>query len=284
MQQPQCIEPQLSTVGPVKLYVNPTCAADLPLEELGRLPDAISGLSGRPTRQAGRNTCWEWHPEWYDGPGLVVRQYVHGGLLGPLFGSLFMGEKRMLREFRAALHAVDNGVPTARPVAVRVEPVLGPLVRAHFVSELIPGARNLLDVCADLRAEAGTEARRAGAARAVAECIADLHDAGILHGDLNLKNVLLRGLPDRPEVFIIDFDRARVLPELTLDDRMRNLVRLDRSVMKWADSRAVIRRLDRVRVLRHYLERYPAWRRQWKDILRRYATAHRRHLPFRERD
>ncbi|MFO7957312.1 MAG: lipopolysaccharide kinase InaA family protein [Candidatus Brocadiia bacterium] len=284
MQQPQCIEPQLSTMGSVKLYLNPTCAADLPLEELGRLPDLVADLSGRPTRQAGRDTCWEWHPDWYDGPGLVVRQYVHGGLLGPLFGSLFMGEKRMLREFRTALHAVDRGVATARPVALRVEPVFGPVVRAHFVSELIQGARNLLDVCADLRGESGTDPPRAHAARAVAGSIADLHDAGILHGDLNLKNILLRGLPDRPEVFIIDFDRARVLPELALDQRMRNLERLDRSVVKWADSRAVIRPLDRVRVLRRYLERYPAWRRQWKDILRRYATAHRRHLPFRERD
>ncbi|MFW6119083.1 MAG: lipopolysaccharide kinase InaA family protein [Planctomycetota bacterium] len=283
MQQPPCIEPHLSTAGSSKLYLNPTCATDLPLEELGRLPDIVSELPGHSTRQAGRDTCWEWHPEWYDGAGLMVRQYVHGGLLGPLFGSLFMGETRMLREFRTALCAVDRGVATARPVALRVEHVLGPLVRAHFVSELVQDARNLLDVCADLRNESGTEARRARAVRAVAECIADLHDAGILHGDLNLKNILLRGLPDRPEAFIIDFDRARVLPDLTLDQRMRNLVRLDRSVVKWADSRAVIRLSDRLRVLRCYFERYPEWGRQWKDILRRYATAHRRHIPFRER-
>jgi len=283
MQKQDCIEPRLSAVASARVYVNPAYGEELPLGELDRLPEIVAELPGRATRQAGRRTCWEWHPEWHDGPGLIVRQYAHGGLLGPLFGALFVGESRMLREFRAALYAVDCGVPTARPVALRVEPVLGPLVRAHFVTEFIPDARNLLELCSEAPVRSAEGAERIRIAQAVADTIADLHDAGILHADLNLKNILVRIAGGSPRAFIIDFDRARLVRGLTLEQRMHNLLRLDRSVVKWADSRAAIRPLDRVRVVRHYLQRYPEWQHRWKDILRRRATSHLSHILSRKR-
>jgi len=116
----------------------------------------------------------------------------------------------------------------------------------------------------------------------VAATIADMHDAGIVHADLNLKNLLVRDAFDEPEAFVIDFDRARLAGRLGLGERMRNLLRLDRSVLKWAASRRAVSPLDRLRVLCIYLDRYPRWRERWGEIARRYARAHLLHRLSRQ--
>ncbi len=283
MQHNNCVEPALSTRGAARIYLAPGSNRDIPLQALDHLPELLRELPGRPTRQPGRTTCWVWRPSWCEGPGFMVRQYAHGGLLGPLFGVLFVGEGRMLRELRTAQHATDSGVPTAPPVALRIERVLGPLVRAHLVTELIPGARNLLELCRDPDIRRSGAARRAHLIRAVADAVAALHDAGIVHADLNLKNILVQDPTGDPRAFIIDFDRARVAPAVSLRQRMRNLARLGRSVDKWAASRTAVRPLDRLRLVRLYLRRYPAWGNDWKDILRRHGTERPAHSFFRRR-
>lgn len=152
-----------------------------------------------------------------------------------------------------ALTAASRGVPTARPAALRVERVVGPLVRAHLVTAEVAGAVDMLDLCSghvgrDLSARA-----RRRLARAVGECIAAMHGAGIVHADLNLKNILVRGAAsERPEAFIIDFDGARTRRAISDRERRENLARLDRSVRKWPASRQTISLLDRLRTTRAY--------------------------------
>ncbi|HHT9146519.1 MAG TPA: lipopolysaccharide kinase InaA family protein, partial [Candidatus Wunengus sp. YC61] len=58
-------------------------------------------------------------------------------------------------------------------------------------------------------------------------------DAGIYHADLHLKNILLK--KDSNEEFtayIIDLDKSVVLNKLNIQQRIRNLLRLDRSLEK----------------------------------------------------
>ncbi|MGD2176082.1 MAG: lipopolysaccharide kinase InaA family protein, partial [Candidatus Brocadiaceae bacterium] len=220
---------------------------------------------------------------WHDGAGLRVRLYAHGGLLGRLWGTVFLGSSRMVEEFRMALHAVREGVPTAEPFALRVERVLGPFVRAMYVTETIPDAVNLLQLCESGRAGELSPAQRAGLADALARTVARMHDAGILHGDLNLKNLLVRNACDAPEAFVIDFDRARRRETVSLAERMANLLRLDRSILKWPASRQAIGVLDRMRLLHSYLARYPQWADRWARIARRYGSGHLRHRLFRQK-
>jgi tRNA A-37 threonylcarbamoyl transferase component Bud32 len=118
-------------------------------------------------------------------------------------------------------------------------------------------------------------------ARAVADAVARMHDAGILHADLNLRNLLVRETAGAPEVFVIDFDRARVHPELSLDERLGNLFRLDRSAQKWPATRRAVGLLDRLRVLRAYLRRYPQWRGREREVARAYRGVPLRHRLFR---
>jgi len=271
--------------GKVTVCLNPDYAGGIDLEELRRLPSILASLEGRSSRQAGRSSLWNWHPQWHDGPGLVVRQYVHGGLLGPVRGSLFFADGRMRRELQLAVYARRRGVPTSPPLAVRVERAWGPLVRGHFVSEKIPGAMNLLELCEAVgTGHAPSRQQRRDLAAAIADAVADMHDAGILHADLNLKNVLVRNPFDGPEAYIIDFDRARLTARPTLRQRLANLLRLDRSIVKWAASRRAVGPGDRLRTLRCYLARYPEWKSRWGGIARRHARRHTRHYLARRPD
>jgi tRNA A-37 threonylcarbamoyl transferase component Bud32 len=236
--------------------------ADIP--GLMDLPSTLSGLAGETSRQASRPTVWRWAPPWAKSGRLVVRQYAHGGVLGPLLGTLFLRPSRMRREFQVALHAMGAGVLTAAPVALRLERMRGLLFRAHLVTEEIAEARDLLEVLRGLAAgNIPSPEARADLARAVASTVAAMHNAGIVHGDLNVRNLMVRNAFDGPEVFVIDFDKARPVPYLTSEQREANLLRLERSIWKWAESRRTVSTTDRLRFLRAYVERCPGFREEW---------------------
>jgi 3-deoxy-D-manno-octulosonic acid kinase len=175
----------------------------------------------------------------------------------------------MLGELRVGMHAIQCSVPTAQPVAVRIERLCGPLFSAHFISRRIPDALNLLDFCRQTDGQPiARPAERFALARAIAGAVARMHDAGILHADLNLKNILVRTVGPQAEAFVIDFDKSRLLPSVPLSGRVANLRRLARSTLKWSAARRSISIADRLRVLRCYLERYPQWASEYASIAR----------------
>src|SRR5574337_1208829 len=68
---------------------------------------------------------------------------------------------------------------------------------------------------------------------ALVRLIRNMHDAGIYHADLHLKNILLKGDSNGEfNAYIIDLDKSVVLNELNIDQRIKNLLRLDRSIEK----------------------------------------------------
>jgi tRNA A-37 threonylcarbamoyl transferase component Bud32 len=112
---------------------------------------------------------------------------------------------------------------------------------------------------------------RAEVTSAVVKAVASMHDAGIVHADLNLKNILLRteGWPFR--AWVIDFDKAAMVAEVDFQTRIDNLLRLERSFLKWPSSRPFARVSDRLRFLKAYLELYPEWTPRLHDVARQCA-------------
>jgi tRNA A-37 threonylcarbamoyl transferase component Bud32 len=67
----------------------------------------------------------------------------------------------------------------------------------------------------------------------VARTITTMHDAGIVHADLNLTNILVQLSNPSPQVLLLDFDRAQVLSDpVPRPQRERALRRLQRSFRK----------------------------------------------------
>jgi hypothetical protein len=168
----------------------------------------------------------------------VLRRYLHGGLLGRLLGGRFLGRvPRPLVELRATERARAGGVNVPEVLAALFR--RGPLFHeGYLLTREVEGARDLLEVLRGeepagvLLAGVGGQARR-------------MHDAGVLHADLHVKNVLVRSA----EVFLIDFDRARIMAELPASLRERSLLRFDRSLVKAGLTGDRVSRADRLRVL-----------------------------------
>ncbi len=190
----------------------------------------------------------------------VLRRYLHGGLLRSLTGRFFAGPSRPLRELRATVRAERAGV--------RVPEVLAALHRRRLLLWhegwiLTREAVGALDLVAVLRggAHGGDLLRRAG------EETRRMHDAGVRHADLHVKNVLCRD----GEVMLIDFDGARIRPRLSSRRRLADLLRFDRSVEKLARSGPRVTRADRWRFFCGYHGGRPA-----RDAARRIVRRCRR--------
>jgi hypothetical protein len=219
----------------------------------------------------GRGTVFAIPSPLPGGGQWVVRHYHRGGALAPVLGDRYLrvGTPRPVREYGLGRALAKRGVPTPRMVGAAVYPA-GAFYRGDLVTERVDGARDLAAVLfgvaalptapgsgSDVRsadgpwpgshAPAGALAARHEAAgdRAAVEpavqtaamsaagrLIRRAHDAGLIHPDLNLKNILVRSGAE-PEAVLLDLDRGRLVGELSGRARRRMLERFWRSARKW---------------------------------------------------
>jgi 3-deoxy-D-manno-octulosonic acid kinase len=159
---------------------------------------------------------------------LVLRRLLHGGLLGPLLGSTFFGMNRPLRELRVTAELRNAGAPVPRPALALGRRMAGPFWEAVVGTYLEPDA---VDALVFLEAEPDPP-RLLRAAEAVGSAVRRFHDEGGRHADLHVKNLLIRASGDTTECIVIDLDKARITPGLTPGERMAQMMRLFRSLLK----------------------------------------------------
>lgn len=147
------------------------------------------------------------------------------GVLGDRY--LRMGVPRPVREYRVGLALEAAGVPTPEHVGAAVYPA-GVWYRGDLVTRFVEGSRDLAEALFG-----GSDDGAAPAMRASGRLVRRLHEAGLDHPDLNLKNILLAGPASGPEALILDLDRARLRRQLGPRARDRMLERFWRSARKW---------------------------------------------------
>jgi len=201
-----------------------------PPEHLDRLVHA--DLDSLPAAGEGRGAVRRL--ELPDGRALLIRRYRHGGLFRAITGGRFFTARRPLAELRVTIEAAGRSVPVPRAVGV-ISEFRGLLLAVYLVTEEIDGA---IDLGAYLRSLPAAPTReiaveRREVADALGKAVRTMHDAGLHHADLQVKNILLRRTTTGVEVFFIDLDksslRAGPLPGRL---RARNLMRLNRSALK----------------------------------------------------
>jgi hypothetical protein len=169
-----------------------------------------------------------------DGSGAVLRKYRRGGLAGRLLPDRFPGYGRPIEELLVTERARKAGLPVPEPLAIIYKSAWF-LRSCYLLSREVEGARTLAGSLA-AAPEEGAGHLLFATARLVRSC----HDAGLVHGDLNLGNILVvhgdpaqAGRADRspaPGLVVLDLDRARFDPAGASDrDRFDNLSRLARS-------------------------------------------------------
>ena len=97
---------------------------------------------------------------------------------------------------------------------------------------------------------------------AVADALRRFHDAGGLHPDLHAGNLLLRERSDATEAVVVDLDGARLRRSPSARQRMAELMRLYRSLLKLG----LVERIGRAGCAR-FLTRYTRRDRQLRRAL-----------------
>ncbi len=193
---------------------------------------------------------------------VVGKRALHGGLAASLLGGLYLGAGRALAQIEVARRLEQAGVPAPEITAVGWRPALLLFRALAIVTRAIPGARNLYEV-----AQAGPAwPLRHAILKKTAELIRRMHDAGFLHADLNVTNLVLGD--DRPgdRLHVVDLDRGRFVRSITESQRCRNLARLRRSYEKWIAGRRPLSRREEILFLRSYC-------RSDRELLRRLLGA-----------
>ncbi|HUL29952.1 MAG TPA: lipopolysaccharide kinase InaA family protein [Thermodesulfobacteriota bacterium] len=186
------------------------------------------------------------------GKRMVLRQYLHGGLLRAITRNLYFFGARSFRELALTEEIRSSGVPTISSVGAIHHAILLRLYQAYFLSVEIPGAADLIQYFNETGTHPSLEGitSKRKTIRSIGLLIRQFHQAGFFHGDLQLKNILVAG--EQP--LLIDFDHSYRKSTLSVKARMRNLLRLNRSVEKWRRHGLPITRTDRWRFFLAYSE------------------------------
>jgi 3-deoxy-D-manno-octulosonic acid kinase len=181
---------------------------------------------------------------------MVVRRYSHGGVFRFLTRDLYLLGSRSFRELALTREVSASGIPTIHPLGAVHQRIFPFFYRAYLLSLEIPNAKDL----GQYYQEAGRHTnqmnlpRKRMIIREAGLTLRKFHDAGFFHADLQLKNLMVTDA----EVVLIDFDRSFRKQTLSPQERVRNLLRLNRSAEKWKRRGLPITWADRWRFFRAY--------------------------------
>jgi len=184
--------------------------------------DAAHWPGARPVQGSGRGSAWFVRGDRFEA---VLRHYRRGGHAGRVLGDRYAhvpgGIARAPAEFLLLRRLRAWGLPVPRPLAARVTHH-GLFDRCDLLVERIAGGR---DLAQRLQQAPLPPARW----QAIGAAIGRLHAAGVQHGDLNCRNLLLDA---EAATWILDFDGSRADGDAAAAER--DLQRLLRSLRKEA--------------------------------------------------
>jgi hypothetical protein len=183
-----------------------------------------------------------------------------------------VGASPAFRSWEATVLLRAAGFKTPAPVAAIEYRSWGMLERSFFITKPVDGAIAADQYWWRLR-RAPVVVRRAFIA-GLAHLFAALHEAGVYHSDLKDANLLVRvGSDGEIEHYLLDLERVRQRPVVTMRRRVKNLVQLHRTLGRLATIR------ENLYFLRAYLGeagRVPSHRRRWRRAV--CAAARRKDL------
>lgn len=184
---------------------------------------------------------------------MIIKHYEHGGLFRKITRDILWGSFRPFRELLILETASQRGVPVPEVLAARVDRILGPFYRGEIAYKEILDSGNLLEYLKGLKRRTTEEkiSAKRKIIHSLAEAIKKMHASGIYHADLNIKNVLVRNEGKRIKVYLLDFDCSRIMENVSLEARIKNLARLNRSCEKW---RAEVTDRDKLRFFLSYFK------------------------------
>jgi len=274
------------TRGEITLYIKKEYEHRMSAQDIDMLFNLHKNSDKLKVSYHGRTPCKTLIMESLDNESFVVRDYCHGGLFGKILRDIFWDRLRPLRELSICEAAGQSGIKTSEVIAIVKNSILGPVYRCRLVSKEISGAIDLMELL--LNPEKNKlVVRKRQIIDKVAKAVKEMHDAGIYHADLHLKNILVQSAAGgKVNVYMIDLDKSQQYEKISFNKRMRNIMRLDRSVEKMIRNNRVkfdetypfpISGIDKLRFLKEYVKTDNKSEKPLRYYLRSYKTSHNLH-------
>jgi len=218
---------ELRTRGPVSLHVRKDWLDALPVEAM--LDGAPITAWGEPVEHdlAGRG---EVHVLGTAAGEVVAKAYSRGGFIGGLLRHWYLDAGRPAREAEVSEGLSRLGCPTPPVVAFRAtRSSSGLMYRLEIATARVDGACDLLDA---LRAARGDVDALRALARGAGQTLRRLHDVGLHHSDLQVKNLLVPDSAPEGPFIVLDLDRCDLAQPLDRAERVASLARFARSLVK----------------------------------------------------
>jgi len=190
------------------------------------LAELLPPPAATPVASGGRQAAWYVQGSY---GAAVLRHYRRGGLIARFNRQHYLWhgaeQTRAWAEWRVLAKLYTQGLAVPRPLAAGYWRRASVFYTAAILTQRIPDVRTLAQALDHAPLEH------------IAQAIADLHQAGVWHADLNAHNILIDA---QDKVWIIDFDRGRDMgASLPQHLRHNNLQRLQRSLEKVAGARGL---------------------------------------------
>jgi len=232
----------------------------------------------------GRSTCKTLRMDSLGDESFIVREYWHGGMVGKIFKDLFCDGMRPVRELSVCEAASQGGIKTTEIIAIVKTQAFGPLYKFRLVTREITESIDLIELLLN-SGENQLFGQKKEIINELAKAVNDMHNVGIYHADLHLKNVLVKyGPGGGVQVYIIDLDKSRQYEKISFQSKMKNILRLDRSVVKLRRknrelfSKAFpVSKTDRVRFLKKYIELDSESVKPLRHYIQSYNNTHALH-------
>jgi len=184
---------------------------------------------------------------------IMLRRYLRGGLVRFINNDLFLGNKRPFSELHIGAEARFRGIPTAETLAAVSIKATGPFFRGYLITKELTACVDLPQYLTELSKETNTAflEKKEQSLIKTAETVRTMHDRGINHADLNMKNILIH--PLKPEnIYIIDWDKSVLKKRLSEPEKSSNVIRFCRSMAKLNQSGVPVTENDRKLFLSTY--------------------------------
>lgn len=195
-----------------------------------------------------------------DGRSVYVKHY-HVADARAMFSQWAQSSKSR-REWDRAERAAAAAIPTIVPLALGEQRKAGLVFENYLITEGIDDVEPLDRFVQDIfpKLAPNRQARiRPRLTHGLAELVAKLHEAGVLHPDLHSGNVLVRlHESDAIELFLIDLQEAKPAKRADWRRSRKNLLAFGLFFFTMA------RAIDRGRFLRRYLQLRPNLRIDWR--------------------
>ena len=232
----------------------------------------------------GRTPCKTLSMESLGNESFVVREYWHGGMIGKILKDLFWDGMRPVRELLVCEAASRGGIKTTEIIAIVKNRIMGPLYKLRLVTKEITESIDLIELFLHSGENRLLKQKREIITK-LAKAVNDMHDAGIYHADLHLKNILVQSdAGGGVQVYIIDLDKSKQYEKISVQRRMKNIMRLDRSVVKMRrKNRDVfsktfpVSKSDRIRFLKEYVGLDNNFSKPLRYYVQSYSKTHTLH-------